>query len=173
MVYIDLVNNEVSNLANMDFSTDLQDGQYDRTSFAGAFCFLVKKIWEVNPSIKIIICSYLENVSGNTDANGAHCGIYIDQELKYLSKQFNFPYLNMCDYNGFTYARIPNSSNYIDSVNEANGTNWTLKRYYGYTGDNVTRYQYYCPDGLHPHTDLTGRSLSILTSSVTKLLRDL
>lgn len=83
--------------------------------------------------------------------------------------------MNICDYNGFTMDYIPNSSNYLTEYNSKYGTSYTPISYIGKTNTNgnVSKFQMYCPDGVHPHTDRTGKSTDILAYSVTKLLRDL
>ncbi len=162
----------------LDLSIDKEDDEFDRGNIIGGFCFLVKKIWEINPNIKIIICSYLENKTGSPefpeDKQGKR-GYGICLLLKKIAKHFNFPYLNMCDYNGFTLEYVPNTSNYITDFNRNNGTNYSILNYTGKINknNNVTKFQYYCPDGTHPHTDKSQRAEKILTETITKLLRDL
>ena len=167
------IQTELNGLSSADFSTDLADSSFDRTTYVGAFCFLIKKIWEVNPNIKICICSYLERISGPYLAQGGHYGQAIYTMHKAICDHFAFPFLDMCDFNGFNYERIPDSSNYLTEFNSQYGTNYTLIRYYGYTGDNITKFQYYCLDGIHPHTDRTGRAEAVLTASAIKCLSGL
>ena len=168
----------IENFDTLDLSVDKDDADFDRTNYIGAFCFLVKKIWEINPNIKIVICSYLEDRTGSpefpSDPKGKY-GYVVCELLKKIAKHFNFPYLNMCDYNGFTMEYVPNTSDYISSYNKEYGTSYSVLNYTGKTNTkgNVTRFQYYCPDGVHPHTDKSGNAKRILTASITKLLRDL
>ena len=143
---------------------------YDRSTYLGAFSFLLKKIYEVNPRVKIAICSYLENVS--EDSPNGYYGKNICSFLEKLAQKLNFPYLNMCDYNDFTYEYMPNTSSYIRNYNKRYGERYVT---FDWGGDNpegnVTVFQYYCPDGIHPHTDKSKRAEKILTENMTMLLR--
>lgn len=179
------------NLEKQDFSISKPDSEYDRAGNPiEAFCFLVHKIWEVNPRIKIIICSYLENISGKYEkstvngmyvptsdsfANLNHSGIALDKLLRGIAKHFGFPYLNMCDFNGFNFEFVPNTQDFINEYNTQYGTSISNINYTGKDNPNglVTKFQMMCPDGVHPHSDKTGYSSDVLTSSIVHLLRDL
>lgn len=168
----------VANFDSYDLSFNKDDSDYNRGTYVGAFCFLVKKIYEVNPNIKIVICSYLENKTGSPEFpndNMNKCGYIICKLLEKIAHHFNFPYLNMCDYNGFTMEFVPNTSSYISNINTNQGTNYSNINFTGKANSkgDVTMFQYYCPDGTHPHTDKSGRALERITSSITKLLRDI
>lgn len=165
----DNIKTELPSLATADFAIDKSDDEFDRSTFVGAFCFLVKKIWEVNPNIRIFICSFYENISTPSGRSGKN----ICDMQRAIANHFDFPYLDMASINGFNYERIPNSSEYINTFNAKYGTSYTLRRYAGYKGNNITRQQFYCMDGLHPHTDKTGGSEKVLTTSAIKCLRDL
>lgn len=165
----DSIKTELPSLATADFAIDKTDDEFDRSTFVGAFCFLVKKIWEVNPNIRIFICSFYENISTPSVRSGKN----ICDMQRAIANHFDFPYLDMASINGFNYERIPNSSEYINTFNAKYGTSYTLRRYAGYEGNNITRQQFYCMDGLHPHTDKTGGSEKVLTTSAIKCLRDL
>lgn len=168
----------VNSFDSLDLSIDKEPEEYDRSTFIGAFCFLINQIYRVNPNIKIIICSYLENKTGSpefpNDIRGKK-GYLICSLLEKIAKHFNFPYLNMCDFNGFTLEFIPNTSNYISDYNFRYGTDYTVINYTGKKNNknNISLFQYYCPDGVHPHTDKSGRSTLRLTESITKLLENL
>jgi hypothetical protein len=66
---------------------------------------------------------------------------------------------------------MPGTSDYLAGISAS----YTVKKYTSRpnTGNNVTKFQYYCPDGVHPHTDPTGHSVDILVQSLTKLMRDI
>lgn len=161
----------------LDLSID--GDTYDRTDFIGAFRFLLHIIFATNPKVKVLICSYLENKTcgpefpkPNWNNNVIYnSGYQICTLLKKLAEHYNFPYLNMCDYNGFSMEYLPNTSNYLASIN----SNYTVKQYTEKenVNNNITRFQYYCPDGIHPHTDTSGRSVDIIVSSLVHLMRDI
>lgn len=78
----------------------------------------------------------------------------------------------MCDYNNFTYEYMPNTSTYIRDYNRKYDECYET---FNWGGDNpkgnVTVFQYYCPDGVHPHTDKSRRAEKILTENITMLLK--
>jgi len=164
---------EIDGLANADFSTDKDDDDFDRSTYVGAFCYLVKKIWEVNPNIRIVVYGHYEKITTSSWLWSNKCGQEIFTMHKALADHFGFPLLDCASLSGFNFERIPNSDNYISDFNDTYGTSWTVRKYNGYTGDNITKFQYYCPDGLHPHTDLTLRARQRLTDVAVKLLRDI
>lgn len=152
------------------FDTLANAESYDRSTYLGAFSFLLKKIYEVNPKVKIVICSYLENIS--EESPNRYYGKNICSFLEKLAEKLKFPYLNMCDYNNFTYEYMPNTSTYIRDYNWKYGECYET---FDWGGDNpkgnVTVFQYYCPDGVHPHTDKSRRAEKILTENITMLLK--
>lgn len=173
----DIMQGYIDGFDSLDLSIDASS--YDRSNFIGAFRFLVDKILSVNPNIKIVICSYLENKTGSPEFPKPvwdssviyNSGYQICTLLKKLAEHYNFPFMNMCDYNGFTVEYLPNSNTYLPT----NYPSYSLKRYTNRPNpsNNITKFQYYCPDGVHPHTDVSGRSTEIIVSSLVKLMRDL
>ena len=163
---------EIDNFDNANKSLMQSYEDIDRTTYIGAFIYLVKKIWSVNPNIKIIICSYLENKTSITAGDYGQSGEVICRYLKMIADYFGFPYLNMCDYNGFTTHFASGTENYLS---DNYGSSYKIQNYHGESNpDNcISLFQYYCPDGIHPHTDTFGRAETRITSSLTHLMRDL
>lgn len=164
---------------NQDKRIDREDEDFNRSNFIEAFCFLLKKMKEVNPNIFVVICSHIENTSSSPDYDDlqSHNGYYTCLVQEKLANYFGFPYLNICDYSGFTMAVMPNSSDYLKELNATYGTDFsrivfnTKQEQAGQ--DLITYFQYYCPDGVHPHTDPTGRSEKKLTDIVTQLMKNI
>lgn len=163
---------------NQNKEIDRLDEDFDRSNFIEAFCFLLKKMREVNPNIFVVICSHIENTSGSPDFDDlqSRYGYYTCLVQEKLASYFGFPYLNICDYVGFTMDVMPNSSNYLEELNNKYGTNFsrivfnTKQKQAGQ--DLITYFQYYCPDGVHPHTDPTGQSEKKLTEVVTSQMKE-
>lgn len=156
----------------------LEDSQYDRSTYVGAFTFLLKKIFSVNPKIKIVICSYLEDQS-TTDNIGnnitGQAGSEICEMQKKLAGVYNLPYIPMCDYNGMIMRLVPGTENYIEQYNQKHGTSYTIANYYSESNPNncCSKFQLYCPDGIHPHTDVTGKGLLLISQTLMKLMASL
>lgn len=163
----------------LDMSVDVEDNVYDRSNFIGAYRFLLHKIFEINPNIKVVICSYLENKTCGPEFPKPtwdssviyNSGYQICTLLELIARHYDFPYLDMCNYNGYSMEYMPGTNDYLAGISSS----YTVKKYTSRpnTGNNVTKFQYYCPDGVHPHTDPTGHSIDILVQSLTKLMRDI
>lgn len=160
-----------------NLSLERADKDFDRSNFVEAFCFLVKKIKEANPKIKVVVCSHIENSSESPqfdDLCDRH-GYYICLLQQKLAGHFGFPFLNICDYNGFTMDTMPNSEHYLDSINKEYKTDYSrivFNTQQEKQGKGlITKFQYYCPDGVHPHTDQSKRSEQILVKNVTMLMQ--
>ena len=136
----------------------------DRSTFSGAFRYLLYQIFSIKPDVKIILGGYLEGESDNTVRGGAG----IKQMHERIEKVFGFPLMKVYNHTGFNFNHVPNSSNFISDYNTLYGTNYSKL-----TPDsfgNITFFQYYCPDGIHPHTDKQGITNKRLNSIYSKLL---
>ena len=139
----------------------------DRTTFIGAMNYVIRQIWQRKPFMKIIIGGYFQN-QFNADA---HNGEYVCEVLTWIARHYNLPLLDTWNYAGMGTEYVPNSSSYISDFNATYGTSYTPQ--YTDQNGNIMRFQLYCPDFVHPWTDLTGNSNKILDRIFTKLLRDL
>jgi hypothetical protein len=163
---------------SLDLSLERPDSAFDRSNFAGAFCFLLKKIREVNPAIQVVVCSHLENSSGGAEYDDlqGYMGHYVCLLQERLAAHFGLPFLDVCDVSGFTMALLPGSKGYLAMLNRLCNTSYKRVVYTTEQQNDadslITRYQYYCPDGVHPHSDPTGVSVRVLTDCVTRLLRE-
>lgn len=161
--------NLIQNFENLDLTIDRDDNLFDRTNYIDAFLYLIKKIWSVNPNIQIAICSFLESQTGSpqypNDPAG-QCGYLISTLNEKIAKVFNFAFFDMCNYNGFSIEFVPGTSPI---------SGYSIVNYTGAENPNnhISLFQYFCPDGVHPHTDTTGKSLRRLTSTITKLMMGL
>lgn len=162
-------------MKNFDSINKSMFGEIDRTTYIGAFVFLLKKIWEVNPNIKIFICSYLESQSDENCPVGTDApklGKYICEYQKKIADYFNFVYLPMCEYNGFHTHLVSGTDNYLKTNY---GNSYDIINYYNENNPNncISLWQYYCPDGIHPHTDKFGRGKERIVNSLVKLMKNL
>ena len=163
---------ELPNFDNISKSIILADSDYNRGTYIGAFCFLLKKIYEINPKIKVIVCSYLESQS---NAATGKCGSECCQMNKKLADYFNMFYANMCDYNEFIMHLVPGTEDYLKDFNQEYGTSYSKQNYFNEPNPNgyISKWQMYCPDGVHPHTDLTGNSIKHIAQNLYKILKGL
>lgn len=100
--------------------------------YFSAMIFLAKKIWAVNPRIKIIIGNYFTKKSNTFGAefNNDKLGEFVCLANSAIANWLQVKCVNVANYTGL-YNR-----------NLAAGNDFTL----------------FCPDGVHPHSDSTGQS---------------
>lgn len=156
-----------SELKNID-SIDWEISEAaDRSKFSGAFKYLLYQIFKLKPDIRIIISGFLEGESDNTIRGG----FGIKKMHEAMAKAYGFPLLRTWEYTGFNFNHVPNSNNYISEFNKTYGTSYKPK--WTDNKGNITFFQLYNPDTVHPFTDLTGKANKRLDIIFTKLLKDL
>lgn len=156
--------NEIAGLSGVDYDITSTS---DRSTFTGAFKFLLNKIYTADPKIKVIIGGYMEKVSSTDKRYGSE--IYTMH--KKLSDVYGIPYLDVANLLNFTFNHAPGTSNFISDYNTANGTAYVNG--WPDASGNVTFFQYFNPDSVHPFTDKSGESNTRLNLVYTKLLRNL
>ena len=156
--------NELATLDSVDWELG---NNADRTSFTGAFRYLLWQIYSIKPTVRIFITGYLENQSDNSVRGGAG----IDKMLQKISDVYRFTYLKPFEHTGFNFKHLPNSKDYILKFNKKYGA--AYKAIWKDKEGNITFFQLYNPDSIHPFTDLTGFSDRRLDAIYTKLLKDL
>jgi hypothetical protein len=120
-----------------------QTGRKD--SYFGAMIYLVREILEINPRINIIFGNYFawkSPVFGAEYGNDNYCN-FLCASNEALASMFKRPLVNVYEYTGIRNINI-------------NGT---------------SDYSRFCPDGVHPHSDITGESNRIIAEIYIKELR--
>ena len=113
--------------------------------YMSAMIFLAKKIWAVNPKIKIIIGNYFASKS---NVFGAEFGNDRLGEFVHLANSAIASWLRV---------------NCVEV--------WHHTGIYNRNVGGVNDYQNFCPDGVHPHSDSTGRSNSIIAGVYINAIR--
>jgi len=162
---------EIPTIDDIDWEITGADNTFDRSTFSGAFKYLLKKIYTANPLVKIIISGYFEGNSLVGDHYGNRKGKYITQMQAEIAKVFAFPILEVWKYSGFNYSHIPGTSSYVTDYNTLYSTAWS--NWDPDADGNITRFQRYAMDDVHPYSDLTGEGPRILEEVYTKLLKGL
>lgn len=161
-----LIGQEIEDIDNIDWDS------MDRTTYYGAFNYLINEIWKYNPRMPIIIAG--NYTSCDFDFPNYAIKIYnspVVKMQKLLGEKFNIPVMDVWNYLGFSNKIVPNSSTYVQNVNTQYGRDYQV--YWADANDNITAMQYWCPDGVHPHSDPTGKAKTKYSQVVTKLLREL
>ena len=136
----------------------------DRANFVGAFNYLYKQILEANPFVKLIISGYFQNVYEP----------YYSQDIcamqQLISEKYDLQLMPAWKYSGINFEHVPGSSDYISNFNSTYGTSYTKMD--PDSSGNITLFQFFCPDKVHPHSDKTGNCDRRLNAVYTKLLKD-
>lgn len=138
----------------------------DRSNFVGAFNYLLDKIFEKKPTMKIIIAGYFQNTVELADYYSAE----ICQMQEMVAEHFNIQLMAAWKYTQINDKFVAGTSNYLANFNQKHGTS-----YQKWTQDdsgNIISMQLYCPDRVHPHSDLTGNCDARLNAVYTKLLKN-
>ena len=135
----------------------------DRTTFIGAFNYLYKRIKEAKPEVIIAIGGYFQN-----NCSVMPRGRYVSEVFSWIAEHYDLPLLDVWNYTDIPDEFIPNSSDYIDNLN--NTYYKDFKPQWTDSLGNITYYQMFCPDGIHPWSDPTGHSDHVLDSIFTAIL---
>lgn len=129
----------------------------DKTNFIGAFNFLYKTIKERKPDVKIIIGGYFQN---QCSVSYSILGKYVARVSEDIARHYNIPLLDVWNYTNIKDGYIEGSENYLDSINNIYGT--SFKKWNPNAKGEITYFQKFCPDAVHPFTDPTGESQKVL-----------
>lgn len=113
--------------------------------YMSALIFLVKKIWAVNPKIKIIIGNYFASKSNTFGAEFGN-----DRLAEFV---------NLANSACASWLRV----NCVDV--------WKYTGLYNRNLPAGNDFQLFCPDGVHPHSDSTGHSNSIIAGAYINAIR--
>lgn len=139
----------------------------DKRTFIGAFNFIYRKIKEINPNILIAIGGYFQNTC---TFSYTISGYHTSKVLTMIANHYKIPLLDTWNYVGIKDGHIPNSSTYFQELNEKYKT--TYYNQFPDSEGNITYFQKFCPDGVHPFSDPTGESDKLLDEIFTQLLQE-
>lgn len=134
----------------------------DRSNFVGAWNYLLEKITAINPFIKIVIGGYFQN------EYSAYYSEDVCRMQELVATRWELPLLAVWKESGFSAQYVPGSSNYISQYNATYGTDYT--KLAPNAAGEIMFLQLFCPDKVHPHSDLTGNANIRLNGIYTKML---
>jgi len=134
----------------------------DRSNFVGAWNYLLEKITAINPFIKIVIGGYFQN------EYAAYYSADVCRMQELVATRWELPLLAAWKESGFSAQYVPGSSNYIAQYNTTYGTSYTKLE--PNADGEIMFLQLFCPDKVHPHSDLTGNANIRLNGIYTKML---
>ena len=169
VLVIDHGYNDRSNIHQMMANKDSIDWESrDRSNFVGAFNYLIDRVFSVKPNLKIVIAGYFQNTvvsSGSITYNAPE----ICEMQTLLAERNSFSIMKAWEHTQINGRFIAGTSNYFEEYNKKYGTNYTAKK--TDENGNITSIQMYCPDEVHPHSDLSGMTNRRLDAVYAKLLR--
>lgn len=113
----------------------------DRTTYTGAFRYLLKKIYSVDPTILVVIVGYF-SAQHTVEVN---CKDVCTMQ-KWIAEHYHLPIID-------TWNLLSISDDII-------------------LGTNTKQFEQFCPDGVHPFTDTSGRSDKLYSAAIIKAMRD-
>ena len=170
IVVIDHGRNDKANIVSTVYQSVI-DGTVDwdstdRNNFIGAFNYLCQEIWKINPFVRIIVGGYFQN--SPIDDGDKVC--YVQEAI---SKHYGLWLLDSWRYTGISDVIVKGTSSYLNNFNSEYSKDYTPLEGYSDEEGNISMFQIYCPDGIHPHTDRTGHSNRLFNAVYTKLIRDI
>lgn len=118
-----------------------------KNNYFGAMFYVIRKIWSVNPRIRIVIGNYFSKDYGY-DSQSIYCTKFILEANKQLAKFCGLHCVNVQEYTALSNRQIILSD-----------------------GTQTTDMLIFCPDGVHPGSDLTGQSCKVIAGAYINALR--
>lgn len=114
----------------------------DRTTYTGAFRYLLKKIYSVDQTILVVIVGYF---SAHHTVNAVDCKDVCTMQ-KWIAEHYHLPIIDVWNLLSVSDDKI--------------------------LGTNTKQFEQFCPDGVHPFTDKSGRSDKLYSAAIIKAMRD-
>ena len=160
-------NDYVNILSLLEDENNIDWTSRDRNNFVGAINYLVDEIQKINPFIKIIIGGYFQNT-------GFNYGNSICKMQKLVSEHLMFDLFDVWNYSQISQpGYIKGTSGYLDWFNNEYGTDYHPNLGQTDENGNIIALRLYCPDGIHPHSDLTQNCNKRLNAIYAKLLKNI
>jgi hypothetical protein len=95
------------------------------------------------------------------------CGKLVCKVQQILSDHYGFYFMDICNKTGWAKnIAMPNSSTFLATYNATYGTNYFS--YWNDANSNISVFQYFCPDGVHPQSDKSGNTRKYLSQIFIK-----
>lgn len=127
------------------------DDPYDMLSFQGTMNFFIKMILEDNPRARIIIIGGYENQSVPK----------ISQAQSHLANYWSIPIMPLWEVLGFSNKKITTTGFWKNGI-------WQKK---GGISQEISIINTYLADGIHPHSDLSGKTTEYITQQLVIWLK--
>ena len=120
-----------------------------RGEYFGAMAYIIAKIQQINPRIRIIIGNYFSQDYGSAVGDGMNSFTtkYILEANQQIANYYGFPCVNVYKHTGLRNRNIRKPD-----------------------GTTISDMFYFCPDGVHPASDLTGQSNKVIAGAYINAL---
>lgn len=133
----------------------------DKGCFIGAVNFLIDRIKEKYPRMRIILSGHYQN---NDDVCRYVCAMQSE-----IAAHFGYPILRLWEYAAMSpQVYVKGTENYISEFNKKYSTSYRPQN--ANSEGNITELQINCLDTVHPHSDLSGVSINKIGIILTKLI---
>lgn len=171
VVVVDHGFNDIDNLYELykDRNTipdnDTLWNSFDRSNYIGAFNYLMREIKKVNSGVVVMVGGYFQN-SCTIDYTAG--GRYIQQVSEDIARHYGIQVLDVWNYVDIPDGYKPGSENYIDSINRKYRKNFV--KWNPNVRGEITYFQIFCPDAVHPFSDPTGTSQRTLNAAFSEVM---
>ena len=128
----------------------------NRNCYIGAVNFIVTLILKYNPHARIMFVSNYEYENGSASQ---YAPLITAQDS--IAKSWAYPICRVYEYLGYSNHLIPGSKTWFNSTYPAQTPATT----------DITVYRAFLPDGVHPHSDITGNANNIYAGIISNFIR--
>ena len=136
----------------------------DRTTYIGAFNYLYQHIKQAKPGVIIALGGYFQHMALTAYKRSEA----VTEVNRWIANHYDLPLLDVWNYTDIPDGYVPNSTGYLPALNAQYGTDF-LPQWIDSLG-NITYFQQFCPDGVHPWSNPTGHSDHVLDSIFIQML---
>ena len=119
--------------------------------------YLIDLILQYDPYARIAIVGHYEN-------DTSFSRVCVAQTV--LADYWNIPILDMWNKTGFSQQLVPGSKSLWTQ------SPWNLYILNQDTNADFNRQRLYCPDGIHPHSDITGKTTELFDQYIRKFSKN-
>lgn len=144
-------NDEISDEQERYYTDETYGGEYSLYTYRGAMNFLINKIKEDNPFARIVIIGEYENQRQPK----------IEEYQKIVAKDWSIPFYNQASTLGWSQKKVKTTGFWSNGY-------WIPS---GGTEHEITYLDLWLPDRIHPHSDLSGKSIRFMAENIANYLK--
>ena len=146
-------NDEISDEQERYYTDETYGGEYSLYTYRGAMNFLINKIKEDNPFARIIIIGEYENQKQPK----------ISEYQQIVAKDWSLPIYKQWEQLGWSQKKVKTTGFWLNGY-------WIPS---GGTEHEMTYLDLWLPDTIHPHSDLSGKSIRFMAENIANYLNSI